>query len=138
MRGASRNPETENGSYWLKPVDYGNSTLKHYEPKPKLMKLYLAGPMSGYPEHNFPLFLSRTAELRAKGYDILSPAEIEPNPDGESTWVYYMRKCVVMVAQSDAVAVLPGWENSRGATVEVGLARNLEMPILDSETLEEI
>ena len=102
------------------------------------MTIYLAGPMTGIKDLNAPLFHARTAELRAKGHTVLCPAEIEPDPNGESTWVYYMRKCIVMITQSDAVAVLPGWENSRGATVEVGLARNLEMPILDSETLEEI
>ena len=101
------------------------------------MTIYLAGPMTGIVEFNAPLFHSRAAELRSKGYTVLNPAEIQPSPDGESTWVYYMRQCIVMVAQADAVAVLPAWGSSRGAMLEVKLARDLDMPVLDSETLEE-
>ncbi len=41
------------------------------------IKWYLAGPMTGIPQFNYPLFDSVSAELRASGYDITSPAEMD-------------------------------------------------------------
>lgn len=37
--------------------------------------LYLAGPMTGYPEFNFPTFNRTAAEMRALGFAIFNPAE---------------------------------------------------------------
>lgn len=39
------------------------------------MKLYLAGPMRGMPNYNFPAFWIAATELRTKGYTVYSPAE---------------------------------------------------------------
>lgn len=56
------------------------------------MRYYIAGPMSGIPQFNFPLFHAAAAALRAQGFDIVSPAETDPedvreaamaSPDGK-------------------------------------------------------
>ena len=42
------------------------------------MKWYLAGPMSGIPQFNFPLFMKAAQELRdVHELDIVSPAELD-------------------------------------------------------------
>ena len=40
-----------------------------------IKKLYLAGPMRGYPEDNYPHFNEMAAELRKLGYAVFNPAE---------------------------------------------------------------
>lgn len=87
------------------------------------MKLYIAGPMSGLPEFNYPAFHAAEAQLQAAGYETLNPAT-----NGEKdSWEDYMRAGIAQVIQADALALLPGWHASRGARIEVDLAANLGM-----------
>lgn len=114
------------------------------------MKLYIAGPMTGYVELNFPAFRDEAARLRALGFEIVNPAEITVDP--ASGWLECMRADIKHLVDCDGVALLPGWAQSRGTTVEHGLARALglrvftashivglvgDFPILDSGVLVE-
>lgn len=99
------------------------------------MKLYLAGPMTGLPEFNFPAFRERAAALRAQGHEVLNPAELDDG-DTSQAWDYYMRRDLALLLECEAVAVLPRWQRSRGASLEVHVARTLGMPVLDAHTLE--
>lgn len=106
------------------------------------MRLYLAGPMSSIPEHNFPAFRAAADDLRARGHDVQSPAEMDeaegfdPNSadveSGSVEWAAFLARDVALVADSaiEALAVLPGWEDSRGAVLEVHVARELGKPVL--------
>lgn len=99
------------------------------------MKLYLAGPMSWHPQFNFPLFDETAHQLRAKGYDIVSPAELDDpvvrkaalaSPDGEpngiphgQTWGDFLSRDVKLIGDEvDGVAVMPEWWTSKGARLE--------------------
>jgi len=96
--------------------------------------IYLAGPMTGYPEWNHPEFNRVARELRLQGHRVLNPAE--NGADESKTWEAYMALAVNMLSRSKAVAFLKGWERSRGAKVEHGLARTLGLPCLDAYTLK--
>lgn len=98
-------------------------------------RLYLAGPMSGYPKHNFPLFNRVAARLRAMGYHVFNPAE---NKDGGQFQPrsFYMRLDIPALIDSEAVVVLPGWEHSRGASLEVWLAVDLDIPVYRCSELD--
>lgn len=91
------------------------------------MKVYLGGPMTGHPEHNYPAFTAAAAVLRAKGYEVINPAE---NDDGDAsnTWDYYMRQNIIHILNVDAIIVLPGWEDSFGCTFECLLGYLLKVP----------
>lgn len=91
--------------------------------------LYLAGPMTGLPKHNYPAFHAAAGRLRRAGFEVLNPAENEP-PCAEPVWVDWMRVALAQLLKADAVALLPGWWDSKGATVERKLARDLDMPAL--------
>jgi hypothetical protein len=91
------------------------------------MIIYISGPMTGLPEFNFPAFNAAAAQLRSLGYEVINPAEFG---EGEGkTWTDYMRKDIKALMDCTHVAVLPGWENSNGARLEVYLAGRLEMPV---------
>lgn len=102
---------------------------------------YLAGPMTGIPQFNFPAFEEAANSLRNRGFKIVSPAELDSpavrefcmaSPDGKysnnniagETWGQMLTRDVRIVADEvDGVVLLPGWENSRGARLEAFVAK---------------
>jgi nucleoside 2-deoxyribosyltransferase len=93
----------------------------------KPIKLYLAGPMSGLPDMNYPEFNRVAALLRAKGYEVFNPAE-NPEPPCKS-WQGYMRMGIAQLVQCDCIAMLADSEDSRGAMLEQEIAFKLEIPV---------
>lgn len=91
------------------------------------MKLYIAGPMTGLPEFNYPAFFIAAELLQRAWYETLNPARHEPDP--AKTWADYMRLGLTDVCAADGIAVLDGWINSKGARWEVQTAQRLGIPI---------
>lgn len=98
------------------------------------MKLYIAGPMSGYAELNFPAFHEAAATLRRFGYSVVNPAEI--NSDPSMGWAACMRRDIPALCECDGVALLRGWEASRGARLERHIAVALGMLVKPMEHFE--
>ena len=90
-------------------------------------RVYLAGPMTGYAEFNFPAFHAAAAALRADGVEVVNPAE-HGIVDG-AQWEDYLRADIAQIAACESIALLPGWSKSRGATLEVHIAQALSMPL---------
>lgn len=100
------------------------------------MLAYIAGPMRGYPEYNFPAFFAAEEWLRNKGIGAINPArmdidlgfdpkkslEVQPSFDMQS----FIRRDVYAILsldpQRDAICLLPGWQESTGARAEEALA----------------
>lgn len=97
------------------------------------MRIYLAGPMTGRPEFNYPLFNEYAGCWRAEGYDVINPAERD---GGRTDLAYgqYMRSAVRDVASADGLAVLPQWETSGGARMEIAIAKQVGMPVYDARS----
>lgn len=91
------------------------------------MRVYLSGPMSGIPEHNFPAFHAAAARLRAAGYEVANPAEINTETGGE--WSTYLRADIKALCDCQGLMLLPGWERSAGAHLELHIAHRLEIGI---------
>ena len=108
------------------------------------MKVYIAGPMTGHDDWNHPAFNAAAEHIRARGWTPLNPAEQDltfaSNHPGEGDMIraHYFRKDLPMLAEADAIAVLPGWQDSIGASLEVTIARVLALPIYDAETWQEV
>jgi hypothetical protein len=90
-------------------------------------KIYIAGPMTGLPDLNFPAFHGEAAWLRAMGYEVINTAEI--NPDPTAKWEDCMRADIPQLVTCDGIHMLAGWEKSRGARLEHHIATELGMKI---------
>lgn len=93
------------------------------------MKIYVSGPMTGLPKHNFPAFSRATKALRKVGYKVISPAELDKKNQKPMTWEQCLRRDLIQVVRCDAIATLPGWQDSRGANLEIHVAKKLSMPV---------
>ena len=90
-------------------------------------RVYVAGPMSGLPEFNYPAFNAAAARLRAQGAHVENPAE---NPDPACrTWRGSMRMAIAQLVTCSRIHMLPGWEKSRGAMEEKRIAELLGITI---------
>jgi len=92
------------------------------------MKLYISGPITGtanYEEN----FVKAESVLKQVEYEVVNPCDILLN--GDATWEDYMKADIPLMLACDGVAVLPGWEASAGARLEVDIAQRLNMPIKD-------
>lgn len=97
--------------------------------RPQLPRVYIAGRMSGLPDLNYPMFHAAASHLRQLGYKVESPAECELPPDS-TTWQQFMRSGITQLMRCDAIVMLPGWEQSRGATAEHAIAKLIDIPVL--------
>ena len=110
-------------------------------PRPRA---YIAGPMTGYEDFNFPAFFAAEATIRASGMNVVNPAKmdvvagdggpgIEPQPHE-----HYMRRDLPHLWRCTHIAVLPGWAKSRGARIEVGTALSIGLTVLAYPSLQPI
>lgn len=90
------------------------------------MKVYVAGPMTGYTNFNRLAFHEAAYHLGVSGHTVLNPAVL---PDGLEQREY-MDICCAMIRCSDAVYMLPGWEKSEGAVAEHALAKKIGLKVI--------
>lgn len=101
------------------------------------MRLYLAGPMAGLPDHNVPLFDLVAAKLRSLGYVVGNPADntrhlaFLENMSVEAyrarftdrDWrIHIYPRDLAQLLRCEGIVLLPGWPRSRGATLEALVA----------------
>ncbi len=99
------------------------------------MRIYISGPMTGYPHLNRGAFQGAHTRLAALGHQAVDPGALGEQPGW--AWADYLRDDLRMLLGAEAVAVLPGWQASRGATLEVHVAHQLGMTVRPIETWNE-
>lgn len=99
----------------------------------ELNKPYIAGPMSGHPEFNYPAFFAMENRLRDLGIqDILNPVYIA---DGElgHPYDFYIRHSMKMLIQAQSIVMLNGWKGSKGAELEYHTAMTMGIPVFNQD-----
>lgn len=117
------------------------------------MNIYLAGPMRGYKDFNFPAFFAAAEVLRKDGHQVFNPAERDTNEFGSEklksekgdeaelsrnlgmdglslTRKVFLHDTHYICTQADAIALLPGWEKSKGANAEKALAEAIGLKVM--------
>lgn len=102
------------------------------------MRVYLAGPMSGIDDFNFPAFFAASEKLKAAGHDVFNPAQNDIDTWGDMETIKAKanyRDCLRMdlnwiLDHAQAIALLPGWENSKGARAEHALSVALGLEVI--------
>lgn len=99
--------------------------------------IYLAGPMTGIRNFNYPAFYRTADILRRRGWDVVNPAElgdaigtpedINSNPRMLAT---LMRIELHAIADCDAIALMTDWHKSVGAKKELELALKLNKEVI--------
>lgn len=92
-----------------------------------MKRIYVSGQMSGLPDFGAPAFNKAAADLRASGFDVVNPAELDAQDTAAKTWAEYMRRDIQELVTCDAIALLPNWIYSRGAKLEKHIADALGM-----------
>lgn len=113
-------------------------------------KIYIAGPMRGYPEFNFPAFYAAAELLSFAGWTVFNPANRDNerhgkdiskgNPTGSEEVAavqhgFSLREALRddtqwITMEADAIYMLRGWEKSSGATAERALAIALHHEVI--------
>lgn len=110
-------------------------------------KIYIAGPMQGIKDFNFPAFDFAATEWRDAGWEVFSPAERDRDVHGEDMNIspcgelediehtgFDLRQALAadlewIAMNATAIYMLRGWENSKGARAEHALAVALSLEI---------
>ena len=108
----------------------------------KTKTIYIAGPMRGIPEYNFPAFDAAAKRFRKAGWAVINPPELDrvegiheftdPLPEGFMRQA--MTRDLAAICRCDAIALLPGWTRSAGCAVEKKLGDLLGLDYYDAET----
>ena len=96
-------------------------------------RVYISGPMTGMPDLNFPAFHRAASQLRAAGFEVVNPADI--NPDVGADWQQCLRADIVALMACDTLALLPGWEASQGAHLELHIAHRVGIAVTTLQQL---
>lgn len=104
------------------------------------MKFYIAGPMTGHKNLNFPAFDAAKAKLTKLGQQVVSPADIAReegwvNHDGTEhdkppAAALFVRRDLDHLYDCTAIYMLKGWEKSVGARAEHAVAVWLGLEIM--------
>jgi uncharacterized protein DUF4406 len=112
------------------------------------MRIYISGPMTGYLNYNWPAFEEAAEYYRNKGWEVVSPTEIDEEMgtviverllDG-TVWEVkaapgfdydaVLANDLEAVAKCDAIYLLPKWEFSNGARLELATALDLGLEVI--------
>ena len=142
--------DTFDGMWWCSEHQL-YMCMKHEE-TPRMKSCYIAGPMRGIPEYNYPAFMAAEKALEARGWYVHNPAAMDIEVDTDEDYTLFdaddqilhdtaanarrfarrdtdvlLRK--LRAENGDAIVLLPGHEGSTGAAAELAVARWVSLKV---------
>ncbi len=99
--------------------------------------IYISGKMSGLEDLNKPKFSEAQMRLVKLGYVVINPHNVKLRKGQKSTWQNHMiNDIIALLKYCDKVAVLDDWADSKGAQIEIFLAQQFGIEVIDADTLK--
>lgn len=95
------------------------------------MRIYVIGPVTGIDDLNVPAFENARIMLRESGFAPLIPHDFVSE---DADWQQAMRRSIETLVKADGLAYLDGWQKSKGARIEMRIARSIGMEIAAVES----
>ena len=93
------------------------------------MRVYISGAISGREPNEVRKDFERAEKLlKSLGWEVVNP--LANGLTDAHTWEEHMRADLHLLLECDKVAVLPGWVESKGARLEVFVASELGMEVM--------
>lgn len=97
------------------------------------MRVYIAGPMTGIKNWNAEAFECAYWDLRSVGHQPINPMHLHGETDetrGSKPRAEYMRVDILALMQCEGICLLPGWQDSTGASLEAEIANQLGLQVV--------
>ena len=94
--------------------------------------VYISGKVTGMEEEAFKKFDEAEKLLVALDFNVVNPMKLPHNHD--KTWDSYMRECLIHLMSCDKIYMLRNYEYSRGAVLELFIAKELGMLVAYEES----
>jgi hypothetical protein len=106
-------------------------------------RIYIAGPIAGIEDGNRAAFAKRAEKLKLARFEPVNPWDIPPDHpadvscagrlvDHSQTHRYgcFLREDIKVLMTCDGFTLLPGWQDSIGASTEEHVARSMGLPLI--------
>lgn len=86
--------------------------------------------MTGIRDYNYPAFYEAEEKLLSAGYRTINPASLDHKDEKRNTWRHCIKRDIPQMLTCDLICLLPGWQKSRGASLEYRVASAVGIKIL--------